>query len=290
MLNRRNFIRGSIFTAGAVSLGIAEFSLAADKESCRWALLSDTHLPANRDEVWRGFSMVKNMEALLPGVAACQPQGIAITGDIARLTGLREDYVTVRECVDQLGRSAPVFMALGNHDNFANFSAAFPETPGAKAPIKGRHISVVNSGPVRLIFLDSLLTTNYTGGLLGTAQRQWLAKYLDEQEKRPTVLCFHHTLGDGDGNLHDDLRFLEAVLPRRQVKALLFGHSHAWHCSKKDDLDLINLPSTAYAFSDRQPVGWVEATFTASGASLKLHAVDGSRESDGAVREIAWRL
>ncbi len=289
MLNRRTFLRNSIFTAGAVSLGVTEVSLAADKGSCRWALLSDTHLPADRNEEWRGFSMVRNMEACLPGVAASKPDGIGITGDVARLKGLPGDYVTVKEYVDKLSQTAPVFMALGNHDHFRNFNAAFPETPGEKMPVKGKHVSVVNTGPVRLIFLDSLMMTNYTGGLLGTAQRRWLEKYLDEQEKRPTILCFHHTLGDGDGNLHDDLRFLDLVMPRHQIKALAFGHSHVYRCSKQNDLDLINLPSSAYAFGKSQPVGWVDATFTAAGVTLRLNAVAGNRADDDKVTEIKWR-
>ena len=62
MLNRRSFLRNSIFAVGSVSLGITEVALGAGEESCRWALLSDTHLPAGKGEEWRGVSMVKNME------------------------------------------------------------------------------------------------------------------------------------------------------------------------------------------------------------------------------------
>ena len=289
MLNRRSFIRNSIFTAGALSLGVTEMALAADQKSCRWALLSDTHLPADKAEEWRGFSMVRNMEKLIPGVAAAKPDFIGITGDVARLKGLVEDYVTVKEYVGKLSQSAPVVMALGNHDNYKNFKAAFPECSGETMPVKGKHVTVVNSGPMRMIFLDSLMMTNYTGGLLGTAQRKWLVEYLEKQDKRPTVLYFHHTFGDSDGALHDDIRFFDEVLPLRQVKAVVYGHSHVYQFSKQDDLDLINLPSTAYAFGESQPVGWVDATFTATGASFKLNAVDNNTADDGKITEIKWR-
>ncbi len=288
MLNRRAFIKSSIFTAGAVSLGVTEVSLAAAAESCRWALLSDTHLPADKTEEWRGFSMVKNMDALLPDLAASKPDGIGITGDLARLKGLPEDYVVVKEYVEKLSQTAPVFMALGNHDNFKNFNAAFSATSGDKMPVKGKHVTVVNTGPMRFIFLDSLQITNYTAGLLGKAQRHWLDKYLKEEDRKPTILFLHHTFGEGDGNLQDDLRFFNVVLPQRHVKAVVFGHSHGYRFAKQDDLDLINLPSTAYTFGGH-PVGWVDATFTAAGVSLKLNAVAGNKADNGKVTEIKWR-
>ena len=289
MLSRRSFVKSSIFVAGAASLGITEITYAASEETCHWALLSDTHLPADITEEYRGFSMVRNMEDIVLAVAEVKPIGIAITGDIARLNGLPGDYVTVKEYVDLLSQTAPVFMALGNHDNFKNFNAAFPATAGKKMSVRGKHVTVVNSGPMRFIFLDSLQITNYTAGLLGMAQRRWLKKYLNEQDKRPTVIFFHHTLGEGDGNMQDDLRFLDVVQSQRHVKACIFGHSHAYRCSKQGDLDMINLPSTAYTFGKSNPVGWVDAQFTAAGVTLKLNAVAGSKANDGKVTEIKWR-
>jgi len=289
MLNRRSFIKNSIFAAGAASFGIAEITYAAAGDSTRWALLSDTHIPADRAERYRGFSMVENLDALLPGVAASKPDGIGITGDIARLTGKVEDYAVVKEYVDRLSQTAPVYMALGNHDNFKNFTEAFPATSGEKVPLKGKHVTVVNAGPVRLIFLDSLQITNNTAGVLGQAQRNWLDKYLKESDQTPTLLFLHHTFGESDGALLDDLRFFKVILPQRQVKAVVFGHSHVYNLSKQDDLDLINLPSTAYNFGDTHPVGWVDAAFTAAGASLKLNAIAGNRADDGKVTEIKWR-
>jgi len=289
MLNRRSFIKNSIFAAGAASLGITEISYAAAGLSTRWALLSDTHIPADRADKYRGFSMIKNLDTLIPGVAESKFDGIGITGDVARLTGKVEDYAVAKEYVDKLSQTAPVYMALGNHDNFKNFTAAFPSTPGEKAPVKGKHVTVVNAGPARLIFLDSLQITNSTGGLLGQAQRNWLDQYLKESDKTPTLLFLHHTFGDSDGALLDDLRFFNVILPQRQVKAVFYGHSHNYNFTKQDDLDLINLPSTAYNFGDSIPVGWVDATFTASGASLKLNAIAGNRADDGKVTEISWR-
>ena len=289
-VNRRAFIKNSIFAAGAVSLGITEITYAGENKSTRWALLSDTHIPADKTEVRQGSSMYNNMQTLMPGVAESKPDGIGITGDIARLRGKVEDYVVVKECVDKLAATAPVYMALGNHDNRKNFSATFPSLAGEKIPVKGKHVTVVNSAPVRLIFLDSLNITNNAAGLLGQAQRKWLDKYLKKSDKRPTIILQHHTFGGSDGALLDDLRFFKVILPHRQVKAVFYGHSHRYRYSKNKDLDLINLPSTAYTFDKKAPIGWVDAKFTATGAVLKLNATEGNKTDDGKFTELKWRV
>lgn len=288
-LSRRLFIKSSVFAVGATSLGVVELTYATQGDSCRWALLSDTHIPADKTNKSRGYSMIENMDAVLPGVVASKPDGIGITGDIARLTGKSEDYLVVKEYVDKLTKVAPVIMALGNHDHFENFNAAFPSTSGEEAHVKGKHVTVVNSGPVRLIFLDSLQITNYVAGRLGQAQRNWLQKYLTESDKKPTILLLHHTFGGGDDDLQDDLRFFKIIQPHRHVKAVFYGHSHCYRFSKQDDLDLINLPSTAYVFNNKFPVGWVDAEFTDVGASLKLRAIAGNKADEGKVTKIKWR-
>ncbi len=274
---------------GAVSLGITEITYSSQEDIYRWALMSDTHIPANGTDTYRGFSMIENINATVPDVVKSKPNGIIITGDIARLTGEVKDYRIVKEYVDKLSLQAPVYMALGNHDHLENFYSVFSSTPGEKAQIKGKHVTIINSGPIRLILLDSLQITNYTPGLLGKAQRQWLGTYLDKAPKKSTLLFLHHSFGDDDGNLLDDLRFFKIILPHRHVKAVFYGHSHRYHFSKQDDLDLINLPSTAYNFDDASPVGWVSAEFTATGVSLKLNAVSGNRDNDGKVTKIKWR-
>ncbi|MDD2597822.1 MAG: metallophosphoesterase [Kiritimatiellae bacterium] len=289
MLNRRSFIKNSIFAAGAASFGITEITYANAGDSTRWALLSDTHIPADRAEQVRGFSITKNLDQLLPQVAESKPDGIGITGDIARLRGLREDYAVVKVYVEQMNKIAPVYMALGNHDNYKNFTEAFPATPGEKAAVKGKHITVVNIAPMRLIFLDSLQITNNTAGLLGQAQRNWLDQYLKESDNTPTLLLLHHSFGESDGALLDDIRFFKIVTDQRKVKAIIYGHSHHYSFAKQGDLDLINLPSTAYNFAESVPVGWVDATFTASGAKFKLNAVAGNQADDGKVTQLTWR-
>ena len=51
--------------------------------------------------------------------------------------------------------------------------------------------------------------------------------------------------------LSDSEGLLAAVWPRRNVKALFYGHTHKWSFRKDpaSGLHLVNLPAVAYAFS-----------------------------------------
>ena len=103
--------------------------------------------------------------------------------------------------------------------------------------------------------------------------------YLQTNDDKPTLLFFHHTLSDGDGDLLDVPRLFEIVKAAPAVKGLVFGHSHVYSFTERDGVHLINLPASGYNFNDAQPVGWVEAQLTANGAEFRLHAVGGQHRS-----------
>lgn len=291
-MNRRNFIKASLAAAAIlVTLGAngCFAPVEGEKRQTRWAFLADTHIPEDVNDNYRAFYPYQNLQNVVPQIISDAPDGVVIAGDLARLTGRLGDYANLKELLSPVAERTPVFMALGNHDNRENFAKVFDKTPGEKHRIKGKHVAVVNKAPVRLIILDSLLYTNKVPGLLGKAQRQWLEDYLKNCDDTPTILCFHHTLGDGDGDLLDVPRLLSIVKPIRKVKAIVYGHSHAYGFSEFDGIHLINLPATGYNFSDTEPVGWVEAHLTAKGGDFTLHAIAGNRAQNGTVKRLAWR-
>ncbi|MFZ2146682.1 MAG: hypothetical protein WAV28_05620, partial [Sedimentisphaerales bacterium] len=79
------------------------------------------------------------------------------------------------------------------------------------------------------------------------------------------------------------------IKPIRKVKAILYGHSHAYGFSKFEGIHLINLPAVGYNFSDTEPVGWVEAELTAKGGCFTLHAIAGNKDKDQSVTKLTWR-
>jgi 3',5'-cyclic AMP phosphodiesterase CpdA len=267
-------------------------SFGSDKnveEVTRWAFLADTHIPANVENNYRGFYPYRNLQKIVPDIVSAGPEGASIVGDLARLSGEPGDYVNLKKLLSPLVEKTPVFLALGNHDNRDNFVKVFENTPGQKQRVRGKHVVVVEKAHARLIMLDSLLYVNKVAGLLGKAQRQWLKAFLEGSDDKPTILCFHHTLGDGDGDLLDVPRLFDMIGPIRKVKAIVYGHSHAYGYSQFKGIHLINLPAVGYNFNDAQPVGWVEARLKNRGGDFTLHAAGGNRDKDGHTTKLTWR-
>ncbi|TKJ39459.1 MAG: hypothetical protein CEE38_01610 [Planctomycetes bacterium B3_Pla] len=291
-MNRRSFIKAGLAAAGAVVTIGAGDSFGAgknEKKATRWAFLSDTHIPADVENNYRGFYPYRNLRKVAADVISASPDGVAITGDLARLTGELGDYENLKKLLGPVAEKSPVFLALGNHDNRQNFMQVFIETLGEKQLVRGKHVVVAKRAPIQVIILDSLLYVNKVPGLLGKVQRQWLESYLKKSDEIPTILCFHHTMGDGDGDLLDVPRLFDLVKPIRKVKAILYGHSHVYGFSMFEGIHLINLPAVGYNFSDTEPVGWIEANLTAEGGDFKLHASAGNTDNDGSVKKLTWR-
>lgn len=291
-MNRRSFIKTSVTAVGtlvAIGAGCSSGLVKNGKTTTRWALLADTHIPEDINNNYRGFFPHQNLQKVIPDIISASPDGVVIAGDLARLTGELGDYDNLKELLNPIAEKRPVFMALGNHDNRENFVKIFDEIPGDKQPVKNKLVTVVERPPIRLIILDSLFYVNKVPGLLGKAQRQWLKNYLEECNDKPTILCFHHTLGDNDGDLLDVPRLFSIIKPIRKVKAIVYGHSHAYGFSKFEAIHLINLPAVGYNFNDTEPVGWVEAKLTAKGGDFTLHAIAGNKNKDGSVKKLAWR-
>lgn len=277
---------GGIFVLGTqTGLGSQDDS----QKIARWAFLSDTHIPADVENTYRGFFPYQNLQKVVPDIVSARPDGVVITGDLARLTGEPGDYANLEKLLSPVAEKTKIVMALGNHDNRENFVKVFDKNPDKKRPVRGKHVAVVDTGPVRLIILDSMLYSNKVQGLLGKDQRQWLENYLNECDDKPTILCFHHTLGDGDGDLLDVPRLFSMIKPIRKVKAIIYGHSHVYEFSKFKGIHLINLPALGYNFSDSEPVGWVEARLTAKGADFTLRTAGGNEDQDGSIKRLTWR-
>lgn len=286
---RRTFLATAAL-GGAAILASAHGSGpgAASGPELHLALLSDTHIAADRSSENRGFNPWNNLRAAVAQVAAARPDGVVLSGDAARLEGRPEDYAALRQLLEPLAAVAPVYVAPGNHDERAAFTSAFGNGPGLRAPVPDRLVTVIEHPALRVIVLDSLLYTNKVPGLLGQAQRRWLETYLPTVAERPVVLVLHHPPGDSDDDLLDGDRLLGLVRANPQVKALFHGHAHVWAVSRREGLPIVSLPSLGYNFADDQPVGWVDARFTAVGATLTLHALAGNRAADGQTTLVEW--
>jgi 3',5'-cyclic AMP phosphodiesterase CpdA len=287
---RRVFLeRAALGGAALLTSVLAGRSASASSGSeLRLALLSDTHVPGDRQNGHRGMNPWEHLRAASGQVAAARPEGVVICGDIARLEGREEDYRELRALLEPVSAVAPVYLAPGNHDDRAALLKVFPERPGRPVPVEGRLATVVEHDAVRVVVLDSLLYVNRVAGLLGRAQRTWLSGFLQQAADRPAVLFVHHPPTDEDGDLLDGDRLLGIVRAHPHVKAIFHGHAHVWSIGRRDRLAVVGLPALGYNFDDAQPVGWVDARFRRDGVSLTLRTVAGNRADEGKETFLAW--
>lgn len=288
-LDRRRFLTATALGTTALSItGCRSATKRAGNESLHVALISDTHVPADKNNEYRGFKPWVNLQKIVPEVASARPQAVIHNGDIARLEGLPADYQEVRSLLEPIASFAPIYMGLGNHDDRANFGKTFPTIQHLRANVADKHVLVLDEGFMRIILLDSLLYTNKTAGLLGKKQRSWLSEFLATNSDKPVAIFVHHTLGDEDGELMDARRLFEIVEPHKQVKAIFYGHSHVWEFKHHNRLHLVNLPAVGYNFKDADPTGWVDARFDPNGVSLTLRVLAGKHADDKRVRRLEW--
>lgn len=221
-------------------------------------------------------------------VIKAAPQAAMILGDIAYRFGLPDDYAAAKPVITKMAEHFPVCLTMGNHDVRENFLSAFAPTAPTD-PAAPRSIIVINHAPLRFIILDSLYRVDVVPGLLGFRQREWLARFLDDSGPIPTVICFHHALDDNDKSLFDAGQLLGVLLSRQQVKAILHGHWHKLRQYDVDGLHVIQLPSIGLPLADGVPIGWLSATFTASGADFEMHPLAAPTSPIPSAFSLKWR-
>ncbi len=288
--SRRQFLQSSLTAVGAFSaLRVGRVMATENRKEAHLAFLSDTHISEDVKNNYHGFFPYKNLQKAVRQVIDNAPEGVVISGDLARLEGKSGDYVNLKKLLTPLAKKSLAYMGLGNHDDRKNFLDTFSPSVGEEQPVKEKHVIIVRQGPVRLIILDSLLYTNRVAGFLGKAQRLWLKDYLQKSDETPTLLVVHHTLDDGDGDLLDVDKLYSMVKPQPKVKGIIYGHSHHYRYDVNDGLHLINVPAVGYNFSNTEPVGWIEAHLHNRGGEFTLHVIGGNMENDKKTVSLDWR-
>ncbi len=292
-LNRRRFLTSTL-AAGAGMLWPRQL-LAEGADPNHFVLLADPHVCDRRDTEYRGVKPVMAFEQLGREVLAADahPAAVVVAGDCAFRLGAAGDYGMLGSLLRPMRQAGlPIHLALGNHDHREHFLAAFPDAKWSSPELTpNKLVSVVETPHANWFLLDSLDKTNVTPGLLGKAQLAWLAKAIDARPKKPALVLAHHNPAQVDASLSlvDTAALFDVLLPRRQVKAYLFGHTHCWHVAERNGLHLVNLPAVAWLFDPTQPRGFVTAQLHATGTTLKLHAFDHNHAKHGEMIDLKWR-
>ncbi len=294
-ISRRQFLKQSAVAAAALGLTGDLWAGKRGTETHGYALLSDPHLAANRAQVTRGVNMTEHFQQVTRDLlqASRRPAGVFITGDCAYNSGASGDYTVLAELLQLLRADAmPIHLALGNHDAREQFWEVFAEEKAAKRPVEERQTGLVSTPRANWFILDSLEKTQATPGLLGPGQLDWLTRSLEANAAKPALVLVHHNpqFDGGNDGLKDTAALFEIIRPRRQVKALIFGHTHRWKIEEDESgLHLINLPAVSYVFQKGEPSGWTHATLERKGMQLQLHSIDSTHPANGQVVRLAWR-
>ena len=276
-LDRRSFLKRTLSVAAFSTLA----TVGGAGAPIRAALFCDTHIAADPDDQFRGFFPHKNLRAAIRQASALSFDLFVVNEDLARQQGQPGDYAQFTSLIDPMADRVPTVITLGNHDDRKNLRSALVKRAGEIQPVEQKLVTTIDAGAFRFVLLDSLMVTNIAAGQLGHSQREWLADFLRENNTKPVIVFVHHNPdAESDGALVDADRLLAILAPAKQVKALLFGHTHVYAHEVRNGLHLLNLPAVGYNFADGNPVGWVEAAFSPGGADLKLHTVAGDTSSD----------
>jgi hypothetical protein len=214
-----------------------------------------------------------------------------VCGDCTLASGNTRDYATLLSALKPVREGGvPIHLALGNHDHRGRFRQALrPLVEQAGPPtLPDRQVGIVPSAFANWFLLDSLDQTNSVPGCLGPRQIAWMTGALDANPDKPALVFVHHPPG-GKEAMTDAKSLMRALLPRRQVKAVFFGHTHEWKVSQLQGLHLVNLPPTSYVFHAKDPSGWVDARLTPGGAKLELRCLDPKHHRHAETHHLEWR-
>jgi len=295
-ISRRELLASSL-GAGAMSLLLHSRLWSADApvDPNRFIILSDTHVSEHRHKVHRDVNAYDHFcEARQQYLAVnARPSRLILTGDCVFRTGELGDYRRLKELVEPI--PFPMTFAMGNHDLREHFWSVFPEYKADPLPVAGRHITRFESPLADWFVLDSLDQNDHTPGRMGEAQLKWLAAELDRPSDKPAIVVAHHYPISKDdpstasGALQDTDALYDVILPRKRVKAYIFGHSHRWQHSRIDDLHLINIAAVSWVFDPTQPQGWVDAQLRPDGIRVTLQCIDAAHAGHNQTLDFAWR-
>ena len=189
------------------------------------AQITDLHLgftPGNPREM-NQIRLEKTIAAIRALDVA--PDLVLATGDLAD-RGEPEAYARLKAALAQL--PCPAFTCPGNHDDRANYLAAFPLPDAPDGFVQ----YVIEGYPVRVIVLDTLEPGRHGGGYC-EARKAWLQARLDEAPDRPTLIALHHPpidtgiawMGAVPGEAWAG-RLAAAISGRPNVLAAVSGHRH----------------------------------------------------------------
>jgi len=188
------------------------------------AHLSDLHVGTKAPHLATNVHTQQAVESVLR--LSSLPDLVVVTGDVSE--GQPEDYDLLAQYLAPL--PMPVYMVPGNHDDREVMRSALRHK--GYMPEAGPLNFVVESRPVRIVGLDSLVPGRVEGALVGESL-DFLERTLEAEPSVSTLILVHHPpfrcgLEEKDAiRLFDGAeRFREILSRHSQVERVLSGHHH----------------------------------------------------------------
>jgi len=307
-ITRRQFVKRSLALGGTAMMAPRALAAAdterADLDPNRIALLADTHISADPDQVYPGTkwpgSPVEGSEHEGVNMADClaqagksvialnpRPAHLIVNGDCAHSNGKEDEYIQFLRLVEPIRAAGiTIHVTIGNHDNRENL---WKLLPFLKKERMGIQAGVIELPHANLVLLDS-----GRKGALGETQLDWLAKQLDERADKPVLVFGHFNPYPNRGvrpieGMSDGSTLLKLLAERGHARAYVYGHTHEWQQDRRDHLHLINQPAVSYYFGKGHAHGWVDMKLTETSADLELHCINRKHKQHGDRRRISLK-
>jgi Icc protein len=196
--------------------------------------MSDLHF-VPLGELANGIDSLANARKVLQRIRGLSvpPAFILISGDLSN-DGTAGSYEVLNGFLEEIGETGtPVVLALGNHDDRANFRRVVLGEGERVGNQVERYFSSKTLDGLRVIALDSMIPGD-ARGRLGEEQLAWLEGELRTPAPRGTLIMVHHCCRLAAPSHHypmfilQDADALEAIVARHpgEVLGIFAGHSH----------------------------------------------------------------
>jgi Icc protein len=192
------------------------------------AQITDLHVQPSGEKAYGIVDTNQFLRAAVAQINQLQPQPdlVMATGDLID-GGTVAEYEMLQQLLQPL--KAPLYLAMGNHDDRTTFRTVFPGLP--YVPAAGFVQYVLDDYPLRLIVLDTLVP-GQSYGEIDPERLAWLEARLAEAADRPTLIFMHHPpfttgLQGMDKSTCRGSEALAAVIERYPcVQRVACGHLH----------------------------------------------------------------
>jgi Icc protein len=204
------------------------------------AQVTDCHLKADAQQLYRGINPYENLKMLLNKVKRIKPDLLLASGDLSE-DGDRAAYAALQHLFKSLG--IPVLALPGNHDDAEQLAETFPGSPVDS-------VEVTAHGPWQIIRLNSSLPGK-TEGRLSEKVLLELESLLANQPQCPRLIAVHHQpiiVGSpwiDKYRLFDAQRFLQLIDQYPDIKAVVWGHIHQVFETDRNGTAMLGGPSSA---------------------------------------------